>query len=222
MGAVNFGPDSTQLGLLPPWQVALAVAYHNVLETMASEHGAMPHELVGQPVTQYIAARLQVKGGGRPTPCTDRPGLPQELDAMKRKYGWSDVPRVVVHDKAPHMVTWAHQRLNAIFAGALRDSGFTSWVGDNVSTEWLVRKFGEIYPHETVNAHARRLLDEEFPCKTLSETHAHFRARMQKVEDFMNSPSFAAPGGSGLAGLGKELRPRCQAVVRLKGERVPK
>ena len=101
MDAVNFGPDSTQLGRLPPWQVALAVAYHNVLETMASEHGAMPHELVGQPVAQYIAARLQVKGGGRPTPRTVRNALPQELDAMKLKYGWPDVPRVAVHDKAP-------------------------------------------------------------------------------------------------------------------------
>ena len=45
---------------------------------------------------------------------------------------------------------------------------------------------------------------------------------MRKVEEFMNAPAFAAPGGSGLGGLAKELRPRCQAVVRLKGERVPK
>ena len=148
--------------------------------------------------------------------------LPRELDAMKRQYGWPDVPRVVLHGKAPYMVTWAHQRLNAVFAGALRDSGFTSWVGDNASTEWLVRKLGDVYPHETVNSHVRRLLDQEFPCSALSETPAHFRARMLKVEAHMNSPSFAAPGGSGLLGLATELRPRCRTVVKLKGERVPK
>ena len=141
---------------------------------------------------------------------------------MKRKYGWPDVPRAVLHDKAPYMVAWAHQRLNAIFAGGLKDGGFACWVGDNVSAEWLVRKLGGVYPHETVNSHARRLLDEEFTCSTLAETPAHFRARMLKVEEFMKSPSFAASGGAGLGGLAKELRPRCEAVVRLKGERVPK
>ena len=70
------------------------------------------------------------------------------------------------------LVTWAHQRLNAVFAGALRDSGFTSWVGDNASTECLVRKFGDVYPHETDNAHLRRLLDQEFTCRALAEPHA--------------------------------------------------
>ena len=88
--------------------------------------------------------------------------------------------------------------------------------------EWLVRKFGDVYPHETLNSHVRRLLDQEFPCSALSETPAHFRARMLKVEAHMNSPSFAAPGGSGLLGLATELRPRCRTVVKLKGERVPK
>ena len=107
--------------------------------------------------------------------------------------------------------TWwhgAHQRLSAIFAGGLRDGGFASWVGDNVSVEWLVRKPGDVYPHETVNSHVRRLLGEEFTCNTLAETPAHFRARMLKMDEFTHSPSDAAPGGAGLHGLAKELRPR--------------
>ena len=42
------------------------------------------------------------------------------------------------------------------------------------------------------------------------------------VEDHMNSPAFAACGGSGLEGLAKELRNRCEEVVRRRGERLPK
>ena len=38
----------------------------------------------------------------------------------------------------------------------------------------------------------------------------------------LNSAAFAAPAGTGLLGLAKELRTRCQLVVELKGERVPK
>ena len=68
MGAVDFAPDSTPRGWQPPWQVALAFAYHTVLESMASSQGVWPHELVDQPVAQLIASRLQVKGGGHPTP----------------------------------------------------------------------------------------------------------------------------------------------------------
>ena len=46
--------------------------------------------------------------------------------------------------------------------------------------------------------------------------------RLQRVEDHLNSAAFAAPAGTGLLGLAKELRTRCQLVVELKGERVPK
>ena len=55
-----------------------------------------------------------------------------------------------------------------------------------------------------------------------SDTPAQFKQRLQRVEDHLNSAAFAAPGGTGLLGLAKELRPRCQKVVDLKGERVPK
>ena len=43
-----------------------------------------------------------------------------------------------------------------------------------------------------------------------------------RVEDHLNSAAFASPAGTGLLGLAKELRTRCQRVVKLKGERVPK
>ena len=96
-------------------------------------------------------------------------------------------------------------------------------MGDSdAETGWMVRKWGDVYPHETLIAHIRRLLDQEFVASKLSETPAQFKQRLQRVEDHLNSPAFAAPGGTGLLGLAKELRPRCQTVVDLKGERVPK
>ena len=38
----------------------------------------------------------------------------------------------------------------------------------------------------------------------------------------MNSAEFSGPDGRGLLGLAKDLRSRCQEVVRRKGERIPK
>ena len=47
-------------------------------------------------------------------------------------------------------------------------------------------------------------------------------ARVRKVEEFMNSESFAAKdGGRGLAGLAKDLKLRCMEVLERKGERIP-
>ena len=79
-----------------------------------------------------------------------------------------------------------------------------------------------MYLHETVIAHIRRLLDTDFASNKLCETPAQFRVRMQKVENYMNSDAFASPGGTGLLGLAKELRPRCEELIRRKGERLPK
>ena len=75
--------------------------------------------------------------------------------------------------------------------------------------------------HETVISHGRRLRDNEFTCARLDETPAQFIVRMKKVEQFMNSPAFAASGGRGLTGLAKDLLRRCQDVVDRKGERIP-
>ena len=77
-------------------------------------------------------------------------------------------------------------------------------------------------PHETALAHMRRLLDKDFAHTKLHETLAHFRQRMQRVEDHMNSDAFAAPGGAGLIGFARELRSQCEEVMRRQGQRIPK
>ena len=56
----------------------------------------------------------------------------------------------------------------------------------------------------------------------LFETPVHFCVRMQKVEDYMNSGEFYRPDGRGLLGLAKDLRTRCEEVVKHQGERIPK
>ena len=151
--------------------------------------------------------------------------LPKILQEMKRAYKWTSVPKKVVHDKASYMITHAHERLNGTFAKGLRDAGFTSWVGPDLDsdTSWLVKKWGDVYPHETVNAHIHRLLDTDFACSRLHETRAQFALRVKKVEKYMNSPKFKAKGtGRGLMGLAQDLRARCQQVLDLDGERIPK
>ena len=149
--------------------------------------------------------------------------LPQLLGQMQSRYRWPDIPRTVVHDKASYMVTNMHERLHATFAGALKEAGFSSWIGPlSGTTSWLVKKFGDVYLHETVIAHIGRLLDTDFSHQSLHETPRQFAQRMQQVEDFMNSPAFAAEGGKGLMALAKELRPHCQQLIDLRGERIPK
>ena len=102
--------------------------------------------------------------------------LPGLLKKMKRKHGWGDIPRTVVHDKAPYMIPPMHNRLQRDFALALRQSGFRSWVGSEMdSAKWLVRKFGDVYPHETAIAHIRRLLEDEFCHAQLHESPQHFK-----------------------------------------------
>ena len=149
--------------------------------------------------------------------------LPGLLETMKRKYGWADLPRTLVHDKASYTVTPAHDRLQINFAAGLREGGFHSWIGDeNASASWLAKKLGDVYIHETAISPVRRLLDGELVHNQIHEAPAHFRKRMQQVEDYMNSPDFKAPDGAGLLGLAKQLLPRCRALVDARGERLPK
>ena len=150
--------------------------------------------------------------------------LPQILQSMKAKYGWADLPRTVVHDKASYMVTNPHQRLNHAFAEGLRAGGFRSWVGGDGSevTKWLVKKWSDVYMHETLIAHIRRLLDNDFACRRLYETRGQFVQRMQQVETHLNSPGFAAVGGGGLLALAKSLPERCEEVIKRSGGRIPK
>ena len=74
-------------------------------------------------------------------------------------------------------------------------------------TDWLVKKLGDLYLHETAISHIRRFLADDFACTNLGETPSHFRGRMDKVENHMNSHAFArAGGGGGLEKLAKEFK----------------
>ena len=103
------------------------------------------------------------------------------------------------------------------YAGKPSEKDWDSFMGQS-----LAKLLGDLYLHETLISHIRRLLDNDFAPERIDETPRQFRARMQKVEDHLNSPAFKAPGGQGLMGLAKELRPRCEELVRRKGERLPK
>ena len=105
-----------------------------------------------------------------------------------------------------------------------RSAGFRSWVGGegSDSTEWLVKKWGDVYPHETLISHIRRLLNTDFLCNRLCETPTQFTERMMQVQNHLNSADFAHNKGAGLEALAKELRPRCLDVVNRRGERIPK
>jgi hypothetical protein len=149
--------------------------------------------------------------------------LPGILQDMQNKYGWKTRPRTLVHDKASYMVANKHERLNVVFAGALRETGLVSWVGGNdASAKWLAPKWGDVYLHETVISHIRRLLENTFACERLYETPSQFARRVQKVEDHLNSAAFASKSGGGLESLARGMRARCAEVIRLKGERIPK
>ena len=149
--------------------------------------------------------------------------LPGILKEMAQQHGWRTLPRTVVHDKASYMVSPHHDRLNVTFARALGKAGLQSWVGTACSSAaWLAARFADVYPHETAISHIRRLLDTEYTCLQAHETEQQLRARMEKVEGHMNSADFAAKGGTGLLGLCKSLRSRCEEVLLREGGRLPK
>ena len=70
-------------------------------------------------------------------------------------------------------------------------------------------------------SHIRRLLSHKFVCAHVKETPQQFKRRMLKVQDFMNSDAFSAKDGRGLAGLAKDLFPRCEELVANSGLRLP-
>ena len=144
------------------WTVAFArgkILIYCVDKDLASERADLPEKLTdSKNLAKFIRNVL--------------PGL---LEQMKHRHGWADIPRCVVHDKASYMVPPAHDRLQTHFAAALRQAGFRSWVGDECdSASWMVRKFGDVYPHETAIAHVRRLLDTDFAHTDLHEAPAQF------------------------------------------------
>ena len=95
---------------------------------------------------------------------------------MRDAHGWANLPRTIVHDKATCMVSPSHQHLKATFAQGLADGGFTSWLGGvSDTTEWSVPKWGDVYLHETVISHIRRLLEEDYRIAGLHEPAARSR-----------------------------------------------
>ena len=67
MADASFYPESTRPGRLPPWEIAKAFAFSQVLKQVAEHLGSTPAELVGMRVDDYIALQLQVQGGGHPS-----------------------------------------------------------------------------------------------------------------------------------------------------------
>ena len=51
-----FCPDTVKNGVLPPWEVAKAYAFHVVVKDMAKILGERPAVLLGKRVDDYIAS----------------------------------------------------------------------------------------------------------------------------------------------------------------------
>ena len=141
--------------------------------------------------------------------------LQSSLDDMKAKWGWSNTPKVILHDKASYFVDSVNHRIRPTFAQGLKAGKFKSWCEED--TKWLGAHLGDLYPHETVISHIRRLLSTKFSKCSLWETPQQFAARMKKVEHYMNTEMEES-----LQSLGKALLPRAVELKRRNGERIPK
>ena len=69
MASVTCDPAGTRDGELPPWEVAKAVAFHEVLGDVAQLLDTPAADLVGMRVDEYIASKVVLKGGGHPQGC---------------------------------------------------------------------------------------------------------------------------------------------------------
>ena len=87
-----------------------------------------------------------------------------------------------------------------------------------LGSEWLAPHLGDLYLHETVISHVRRLLANKFVRKTLYEAPAQFAARMSKVENYLNKEMGE---GESMLKLGGDLHERCEKLKKLQGERLP-
>ena len=97
----------------------------------------------------------------------------------------------------------------------------SSSLGDgDADCSWLAGRLGDVYLHETAISHIRYGLDHRFPCRTSGEFRNQFEHRMERVAAFLNSDTFEARPGGGLAALAKSLHRRCARVVELEGGRL--
>ncbi len=64
--SMSFSPGSTQNGRLPPWEVAKAAAYNEVISDMEKHLGKSCWQLLGQGKVPYVRSKLTLVGGGSP------------------------------------------------------------------------------------------------------------------------------------------------------------
>ena len=67
MATSSLSADNTPKGMLPPFEVAKAFAFEQVLSQMAKHMGKSEWQLIGEDKGVFIAKNLQLKGGGRPS-----------------------------------------------------------------------------------------------------------------------------------------------------------
>ena len=67
MARVDFSGDGTRAGYLPPWEIAKAYAFHQVILHMETELDMKAREFLGQAMDAYIATHVTLKGGGSPS-----------------------------------------------------------------------------------------------------------------------------------------------------------
>ena len=67
MADAQFSPASAAEGTLPPWEVAKAFAFDQVIRKMAEFMESPASKLLGEHVDEFIAAQVTLKGGGHPT-----------------------------------------------------------------------------------------------------------------------------------------------------------
>jgi hypothetical protein len=150
--------------------------------------------------------------------------LPRVLAGMKGEFGWTSVPKVVVHDKASYFVNHQNARLQTDFDLGLRTGGFRSWVGEGgPDATWLAARLGDFYPHETLISHIRRLLTHKFlHTGNKAETPIQFRRRLDLVEGHLNSGAWANGDSEALVRLAKSYHDRAAMVRDNDGDRIPK
>ena len=57
----------TKTGHLPPWALAMVAAYDQVISDVEAHTGMTTVELLGFSKKAYIASKVELKGGGRPS-----------------------------------------------------------------------------------------------------------------------------------------------------------
>ena len=143
--------------------------------------------------------------------------LPAVLEEMQKEFKWTSIPRVILHDKASYFVNNTSNQLQDTFASGLKAGRFKSWAEDG--TSWLAAHLGDLYPHETVISHVRRLLATKFAKCALYEAPTQFAARMKRVEQYLN---YELKNGESLKRLGRQLHNRAGQLKDFNGERIPK